>query len=452
MYLPQKRERSKSTALLLVTTIVTGVFVLSYFSVQQANDHARAALEGRAATVAASLDAPIIKSLVGGSDDLDAANYHILKTKLTHLRQINTDARDVYLTGYRDGQVFYFVDSEKPGTAYYHTPGQQYADVSSTFKNIFITTPFPNVEGPLSDGHNTWVSGMAPVIDPETGQVIAVVGIDVDIVSFNENLLGALDVPLGGGLVLTMIVIAYESARRNELKMLRLRSELVSIASHELRSPLVGIRWALETFLKKHPADHETEKTMKAVYDSVIHLQAGTDDILQFTALAQQDQKLHKEEVGLRKLMTEICDAQRLVAQQKNVNLVVDDSVHPDLTVVCDPIRIRRAMHNLLSNAIKYTRSNTDVVLSYQLSGKNHLISVTDHGIGIPKLEQHRVFAGFYRASNAKASGVGGTGLGLYLTRVIMTQHGGNVTFRSEEGKGTTFTLILPVKSSWFRL
>lgn len=452
MYISQRGERSKSTALLLVTIIVTGVAVMSYFSVQQANDHARASLESRSATIAASLDAPIIKSLMGNSDDLSAANYRILKSKLTHLRQINNDARSVYLTGYRDGKVFYFVDSEKPGTTFYHTPGQQYADVSNVFKNTFVATPFPVVEGPLSDGHNTWVSGVAPVIDPEDGTVIAVVGVDVDIVSFNENLLGALDVPLGGGLVLTMLVVIYEFARRSELKMLRLRSELVSIASHELRSPLVGIRWALETYIKKHPADHESEKTMKAIYDSIIHLQAGADDILQFTSLAQSEQKLHKEETGLRKLMSEICDAQRLVAQQKNVNLVVDDSVHPDLKVMCDPVRLRRALHNLLSNAIKYTRSNTDVVLSYQLSGKNHLISVTDHGIGIPKLEQHRVFAGFYRASNAKASGVGGTGLGLYLTRVIMNQHGGNVSFRSEEGEGTTFTLVLPVKSSWFRL
>ena len=109
-----------------------------------------------------------------------------------------------------------------------------------------------------------------------------------------------------------------------------------------------------------------------------------------------------------------------------------------------DTTKIRRALHNVISNAVKYTRENTVVTLQYMHDQKGHHISVVDQGIGIPKDEQARVFAGFYRASNAKATGVSGTGLGLYLTKTILEEHKGSVQFTSEEGKGTTLTLTLP--------
>lgn len=452
MYLPKHRERGTSTALLLITIIVIGVLLLSYYSVQTANDRNRLALEERTATIAAALDANTISKLKGDETDINSSEYRELKTKLTTLRQVNSDARTIYLTGIDNGgELFFYVDSEKPDTAYYSPPGEAYPEASNEFKNIFFSTPFPIVEGPLADSYGNWVSGLAPIFDRHSGRVVAVVGIDIDAVSFSQNLLGALAVPLGGGLVLAMIVLAYEWTRRHDQQLLQLRSELVSIASHELRSPLVGIRWAVESFLKRNPGS-DAAKTMKAVYDSIIHLQAGTDDILQFTALTQRGNKLSKQPTSIRTLMIEICDAQRLVAEQKNVKLVVDDSVPVDLKLNCDPVRMRRALHNVVSNAIKYTRSDTDVVLSYQQTPKGHNLSITDHGIGIPKLEQHRVFAGFYRATNAKASGVGGTGLGLYLTRVIMSQHHGHITFHSKEGKGTTFILTLPLKDTWIPL
>lgn len=221
-----------------------------------------------------------------------------------------------------------------------------------------------------------------------------------------------------------------------------MRSELVSIASHELRSPLVGMRWAIEGLMKS-AANKAEEAKLKAIDDSIIHLQAGTEDILQFTAVTGA-KKLNLAPVDMRALLQEVLDTQRLVAQQKSVKLVMDDSWPKALTITCDGDRMKRALHNLVSNAIKYTRTNTDVVLSYAKTDKHHQISITDHGIGIPKDEQQRVFAGFYRASNAKASGEKGTGLGLYLTRTILEQHKGKITFTSEEGKGTTFAISLP--------
>jgi signal transduction histidine kinase len=439
--LPARSERGPGTALLLITIIVTGVFLLSFSSVQNATDQQRKELAERASIIAAALDADTILKLEGKPGDGAKPEYAKLKSKLLALKQISTDIRVAYLTGERDGRLFFYVDSERPDSNFYSPPGEAYPEATDSFKNMFYSSPVPLVEGPVEDTFGRWYSGLAPIFHPKTGEVMAVVGINIDDISFNQVLLSALTLPLGGGLMLTIVVLAYEWARRHDQQLLRLRSELVSIASHELRSPLVGIRWALETALKKN-----SDKTIRAIYDSVIHLQAGTDDILQFTSIIQHGTRVRKMPTDMHALLSEICDAQRLVAAQKGVNLVIDSTLPEGTMIDCDPDRMRRAFHNVISNAIKYTRSNTDVIVRYERSPKEHHFSIIDHGIGIPKQEQERVFAGFYRASNAKATGVGGTGLGLYLTRVILSQHKGHITFFSREGKGTAFVLTLPAK------
>jgi signal transduction histidine kinase/type II secretory pathway pseudopilin PulG len=441
--LPHQAERSSSTALLLVTIIVVGIFMLSFFNVQSANDQNRHNLEQRATTIAAALDADQIAKLSGMPTDADTQTYKELKSRLTALKQINTDAKSIYLTGIKGDKVYFMVDSEQPNTQFYSAPGDQYDEATPAFKNMFYSAPVPLVEGPVADHFGSWVSGLAPIFNPHTGRVLAVVGVDVDSVSYNQSLLGALDLPLGSGLILLAVIGVYEWSRRRELQQTRMRSELVSIASHELRSPLVGMRWAIEGLLKSVNNKAEEQK-LQAIHDSILHLQDGTEDILQFTSLSG-NRKLNLAPTNMQALVQEICDTQSLVAQQKGVKLIIDESWPKELTITCDADQMKRAMHNLVSNAIKYTRDKTDVVLHYERTVKFHRISISDHGIGIPKAEQQRVFGGFYRASNAKASGIKGTGLGLYLTRTILTQHKGSIGFVSEEGKGTTFVVNLPL-------
>jgi signal transduction histidine kinase len=441
--LPKSAERSSSTALLLVTIIVVGTFLLSFYNVQNANERSRRNLEERAVVIAAALDAQTILRLSGTSADTLSPEYKELRSKLVSIKQTYSDARAIYLTGQRDGDHFYYVTSEQPGSNLYSMPGGLYPKATSAYTNLFFSSPLPMVEGPIEDGNGSWVSGFAPIFNPDTGRVLAVVGIDIDAVSYNQTLLGALDFPLGGGLLLLATVAAYEWTRRREQQLLWLRSQLVSIASHELRSPLVGMRWALEGLLKSVNNKAEEDK-LRAIYDSVIHMQLGAEDILQFTAMERGAGKLTKKECDMRALVQEVMDTQRLVALQKSVNLVLDDSWPDKVMITCDADRMKRALHNITSNAIKYTRVNTAVVFHYEKVADKHHISIIDHGIGIPKSEQKRVFGGFYRASNAKATGEGGTGMGLYLTRAVLVQHGGDVGFISEEGKGTTMTLILP--------
>lgn len=445
MELPKRSQRSSTTALLLIASIAVGMGVLSFFNVQSARDQSRKNLEERSVTIAAALDTNLVLKLKGNAADVNLPEYHQLKARLAAVKQANSDVRSIYLTGNKDGKLFFYADSEQPSSKYYSPPGESYAEATSAFKNIFFSSPQPLVEGPVTDHFGTWVSGLAPMFNPHTGRVMAVVGIDMDAANYNNVLTGALDIPVGAGLAFIILISIYEISRRREVQGILMRSELVSIASHELRSPMVGMRWAIEGLLKSTTNKAEQTK-LEAIHGSVLHMQEAAEDVLQFTSVAAQ-RKLNLAMNDMHAIVKEVCDTQALVAQQKNVKLELDDSWPEKVMVVCDADRIKRALYNVVSNAIKYTRNDTSVVLSYQKVAAQHQISVSDHGIGIPATEIQRVFTGFYRASNAKASGVQGTGLGLYLTRAIFDQHKGKVTVTSKEGEGTTFTLILPEKA-----
>lgn len=435
MELPHQTQRSSSTALLLVTIIVVGVFTLSFLNVQTAQERTRRNVEERVATIAAALDTEAIANLQGMPTDADTPAYRSLKSRLIALRQTSGDIRSIALFVAKDNAVVTLVDSQQPDSGATHTD-------TPTLRNIFYSAPIPVVEGPVSNQSDSWVIALAPIFNPKTGRVLAVVQMQLDAAQYNQTVVSALYIPLGVGVLLLVGVIVYEISRRRDARLALMRSELVSIASHELRSPLTGMRWAVEG-LRKSVTNKAEDVKLKAMYESILHLQAGTEEILQFTALSGAP-KPNFAKNDIRALVQEVCDTQQLVAQQKNVRLVLRDEWPTKVLLTCDANGIKRALHNVVSNAIKYTRNNSQVEIGYQKTAKQHCIFVSDHGIGIPQSEQKKVFGGFYRASNAKASGVGGTGLGLYLTQAIIAQHKGKITVESQEGKGTTFSMFLP--------
>lgn len=436
-------KQFSAISLVLLLIAIVGGGLMSYLGATNAQQQNTQALMQRAATIATALSSSEIATLKGQPSDADLPAYHELQTKLRLLKQSNTDARSIYLASIKRGEVYFIADSEAPNTAYYMAPGTVYRNASIVFKSVFAGTT-PTVEGPLSDASGGWVSGLAPVVDLRTGQAVAIVGIDVDAAEYNQVAAQAAVPPLLVALLFVIGVIIYEWNRQRLQRELQLRSELMSIASHELRTPITGMRWAAESMLHIQP-DGPTKTMAQAMYDSVLNLQAGTEDILQLTRL-QKNPKLQLAPTDLLPLINEICATQRILAGQKRVVIKLDGAWPTTLMLNCDPARMKQVFHNIVSNAVKYALPGTVVSLQYGLSGKKYKIAITDQGIGIPKDEQSRVFAGFYRASNAKASGETGTGLGLYLVKTIVEQHHGAITFTSQENKGTTFVITLPAE------
>jgi signal transduction histidine kinase len=287
------------------------------------------------------------------------------------------------------------------------------------------------------------VSGLAPINDKLDGQVLGVLGLDIDAAYYYQSVMQSAVIPVLLGIIALAVVLTNEIVRIRQERLVKMQSELVSIASHDLRSPLAGVRWATESLI---PHLDDANKTMaKRILVSATNLQSSIDDLLQITRVAStQHRKLAIKDNDLTDLMRQVCDSQQLAAEQKGVNLEMDQTWNHAITIHCDAERLKRAFQNVVSNAIKYTRDNTTVYINYHFSSNTHKIRISDQGIGIPDNEKQKIFQGFYRASNAKASKIQGTGMGMYLTRLILEQHGGKVTIDSKQDVGTTVTLTLP--------
>lgn len=437
---PQEKDRVHSKAVIAVLFVIVLSIAGAVGAAIAARDNLRFTLSERSQSIAEALDARTVAKLSGTETDAGIPEYRELKTTLGDIKKVNPDVLSIYLMGQRGADLLFFVDSEQPASDLYSPPGELYPDGTPENQAMFENGK-PLVEGPIQDGFGNFISGLAPVFK-EDGTIAAVVGIDVGSNMYWRGIILSALLPLLAGTTIVLIIAVFERIRRHNQQLLALRSELVSVASHELRTPITGIRWAAES-MQKISTEPKVLKLADAIKNSAVSLQNSTNDILELSH-ATNGRELAATPTDLVPLVKEVVDTQALSAEQKQVRIEFDSYWPQKLTVHIDPDQMRRAIHNVISNAIKYTREGTVITVSYQQDAKHHKMLVTDQGIGIPAAEQSKVFRGFYRASNAVKSDVPGTGLGLYLVKTVLQRHGGSVSFVSQENKGTTFTLTLP--------
>lgn len=440
---PIEQDKTRYIAIVLATlTTAISLGAACLFSIS-AHNSVRSTLSERSSSIAAALGSSGVMQLSGVPFDANTVVYKNLKNQLAAIKQVNSDARSIYIMGQRDGQLFFFVDSEQPGSSQFSAPGTMYPEATTADKDIFKNGQ-AFVEGPATDTYGTFISGLAPIFKPGTHDVVATLGIDVDSTIYWREVIFAALVPLLVGTVIILIIVAFERMRRHNAQLLALKSELVAVASHELRNPITGIRWAAES-LQKISTDARVLSMAKAIVSSAVLLQASTNDILELSH-ATNSRKLDIAPTDIVKMVKEVIETQSLSAKQHGITLNFDNSWPASLMIDVDADQLKRAFHNIISNAIKYSRDNTLVKIAYQQTAIEHKIIVADQGMGIPAAEQNKVFRGFYRASNAAKSDIPGTGLGLYLVKTVMSRHGGGVSFVSTENKGTVVTLTLPKK------
>lgn len=434
-----------STRVKILLVLLVG-FVLVLLAVYIANERYMNSLTNRVETMSSLLNSEQIESLIK-NDNNARRNEALVKRQLQQTKGVNTDIQFLYIMAITpDNTVYFLVDSEAPGSDDYSPRGEVYPEASEGLKASFFSRK-PFIEGPVTDKWGTWLSVSAPIYD-DTGRQIAVIGMDIDAQTYYSVLAGATAVPITGSVLLIIAFLATDTIRRHRQESVRMRSQLVSIASHELRTPLTGIRWGEETLLRER-LKRESRDTLQSMYDSTLRLQESIEDILQLANIqAGKHKKLNIASTDITALLSGIFATQKLPAAQQNISLEFDSKWPEHLVIDCDQQRMKRVFNNLISNAIKYSKPGTAVVLSHQLVDGNHVISIRDHGIGIPTSEQDKVFAGFYRATNAQAHEAGGTGMGLYMSRSTIEQHGGKLWLTSTEGEGTTVYVRLPATPS----
>lgn len=235
-----------------------------------------------------------------------------------------------------------------------------------------------------------------------------------------------------------------------EKEIEKLRIDFLSLASHQLRTPLSGTKWLIDTIKRgilgslnekqREYIDHLyqiNERMIKLVAEmlNVLTLERGM-------GLAKQ-QKLSVARIG-----TELFTTMGVLSRTNHITLKNTFKARVPLFVYSNPQLLQNILGNFVSNAISYSPVGGEVVMGIKETPTSVIFSVKDRGIGIPKEEQPRIFERFYRASNGKAFKPDGTGLGLYATQLFARQIGGVVTFRSVEHKGTTFYLRIPKKTT----
>ena len=252
-------------------------------------------------------------------------------------------------------------------------------------------------------------------------------------------LIGFIDLMLGAGLFLV-----YSNVRR-EAHLSRLKSDFVANVSHELKTPLALIRLFAETLeLGRVPSEDKARQYYRVINKESQRLTQLINNILDFSRIEAGRKEYRFAPTSVARIVNEVLEAYRFPIEQQGFELTVD--IEPGLPEVeADSEALGQALLNLVNNAIKYSREAKSIALTVRRAGEAVTISVSDRGIGVPKAEHRKIFEKFYRGEASLVHETKGSGLGLSLVEHIMEAHGGTVDIDSTPGKGSTFTLVIPV-------
>ncbi|MCK5027286.1 MAG: hypothetical protein KAS07_02625 [Candidatus Pacebacteria bacterium] len=241
---------------------------------------------------------------------------------------------------------------------------------------------------------------------------------------------------------------AVEKKARERLEMFdKIKSEFVSVAAHQLRTPLSGIRWSLGIVLdeknKNLTTDQETflnqaDKATKNLINIV-------GDLLNVTKIESGEFGYSMGQNDLKKIINDSIDSSKILLEKKQINISFEDKAPELKPFVFDAIKIIMALKNIIINAIDYTKEGGKIMVVLSEESEDAVITITDNGIGMSDKERINLFTKFYRSSEARLMETDRSGLGLFVVKKIIDKHAGTINVESKKGKGTKVTVHLPI-------
>ena len=335
-------------------------------------------------------------------------------------------------------------------------PGDPY-DVSPfpEFRQDAFVRPFVDPDFTTSQW-GIFLSGTAPIHygqDPARPTKYAI-GLDLDVTQY-QTLLKNLFLPFLGFVVFLFLLISFQAIAirvlwNRQVRQLaaidRQKDELIGIVSHQLGGPVAVVRWTLQDMIDGD-FGRLSEEQKDHLHDVLASAESLSDLIsllLDVSRIELGRLKMNRQKVDLNEFFGEIVTMIDQRAKQKKQRFLHAIPTLPEGLI--DKRLTRMTLENLLTNAVKYTPENGEVKLQVELHGSTLSCRVFDTGIGIPPKDRPQIFGKLFRASNVEL--IDGNGFGLYVAKGAIEQQGGRICFESEEGKGTTFFVELPIAAS----
>jgi two-component system phosphate regulon sensor histidine kinase PhoR len=244
---------------------------------------------------------------------------------------------------------------------------------------------------------------------------------------------------------LTFLSLAVISlAARREQQLRRMKEDFIGNVSHELKTPISLIKMFSEILVTGRV---KSEQTRREYHEIILgesdRMSRLVNNLLDFASLERDGRRKNFERVDMALLVSRELEAYRYQVQKEGFQLLAE--VEPVPETLADANAVTMALFNLLDNSVKY--SGDQKLIRVRVAQDNGYIklSVQDHGLGIDAAEQEKIFEKFYRGSNAVSRKIRGSGIGLSLTRSVAEMHGGDVLVESQPGRGSTFTIRIPI-------
>jgi signal transduction histidine kinase len=238
---------------------------------------------------------------------------------------------------------------------------------------------------------------------------------------------------------------SVEKVHKRDMEISQMKSDFISTAAHQLRTPMTGIRWALEA-LQKSGLTPDEQALVDSAVDKSHDLVGIIGTLLDISSIESGKYHYKFDSVDMDPVLADIVHDFEPLAKERDVTLTYKHAEVPLGKAYVDVDRIKWVLNNLVENALRYTPAKGAVRVYMEAGVGKLFIHVKDTGIGIKSSDRGNIFERFYRAQNAIQKENSGNGLGLYIARTIATDHGGDLNFEANsDGPGTTFTLSLPL-------
>jgi signal transduction histidine kinase len=238
-----------------------------------------------------------------------------------------------------------------------------------------------------------------------------------------------------------------EEANKRLRELDKVKTEFISVAAHQFRTPLAAIKWTLSTILDSDAENLSAEQKMLLMqaHESTDRVILLINQMLVVTRIESGKVQYEYVPIQMDDLVQSVLRDFTGRSEESGVNIVFNAPAEAVPYIQADPEKIRSVIQNLVENAFQYTRKGGQVEVSVGVIDGNIQVDVKDNGIGIPEKQHAGIFNKFFRADNAKKERADGSGLGLYIIKSVVESHGGRVWFVSKENVGTTFSFMLPI-------